>query len=228
MIDLLALIPLALVDSLSAGTLVLPIVLLIVWQRLIPKPYIVYLGTIGTVYFLLGLGLFWGAEQLTSIGTRLAQWPVSSWVLFVLGCCLAAYGILSPNPRKRSAEEIVDSFAAKQKGMSAAPWAMAMLALSAAVVEVGTMLPYLTALGILRSSEIATAGSVLALAVYCLIMIAPAALIGLIARRWGPQLRAKLIPYLPRLEYETKVTVLWIAAIVGITLAVRNFGAVIP
>ena len=56
------LIALALVDSLSAGTLVIPIVLLLSWQQLRVGDYAVYLATIALSYGALGIALLLGVS----------------------------------------------------------------------------------------------------------------------------------------------------------------------
>ena len=42
--------------------------------------------------------------------------------------------------------------------------------------------------------------------------------------RWGQRFLPKLARIAPRLEYEAKVTLLWIAAILGLHLAGRSAG----
>lgn len=56
--DYLVLVGLALLDSLSAGTLLIPVVLLIVWRRMRGAAYVTYLGTIVLSYFAVGIALF--------------------------------------------------------------------------------------------------------------------------------------------------------------------------
>ena len=63
------------------------------------------------------------------------------------------------------------------------------------------------------------------LAVYCVIMVLPAVLAGVAMGFVGDRLVNRLQRWIPRLNYEAKVTLLWIAAIVGITMVYRSANA---
>ena len=63
------------------------------------------------------------------------------------------------------------------------------------------------------------------LAVYCVIMVLPAVLAGVAMGFVGDRLVDRLQRWIPRLNYEAKVTLLWIAAIVGITMVYRSANA---
>ena len=89
------------------------------------------------------------------------------------------------------------------------------LALGAAVVEAATMLPYLGAMGIIQSMSFGFSGKVALIVGYCIIMVLPATLMAVIAGAAGPAIFPRLERAIHRLEYEAKVTLLWIAAIVG-------------
>lgn len=222
-VDSLVLLGLALLDSLSAGTLVVPIVLLIRWRRLRAAQYSTYLATIAVAYFALGVLLLLGFRWVVNLVTQAAASTWFAWVTLILGVVLAAFGILSPNPKKRTAEEIVEQRAA-QSGGGYRLLAMIMLALAAAVTEVATMLPYLAAIGILQSLSLAFVAQLGVLAVYCVVMVSPAILIGAVAGLFGDRVFTTLIKVIPRLEYEVKITLLWLAAIAGIYLLSRSVG----
>nr|WP_225751461.1 hypothetical protein [Pseudoclavibacter sp. Marseille-Q3772] len=63
------------------------------------------------------------------------------------------------------------------------------------------------------------------LGVYCVIMVLPAVLAGVAMGMIGERLVNRLQLWIPRLNYEAKVTLLWIAAIVGITMVYRSANA---
>ena len=216
--DYLVLVGLALLDSLSAGTLLIPVVLLIVWRRMRGAEYVTYLGTIVLSYFAVGIALFFGLRQALDAVSGIASNTWFSWVMMVLGILLAAYGILAPNPKKRTVEEVIESRSEDTKKGSAGLPAMVGLALAAAVVEVGTMLPYLAAIGIIESMAVPFAVQLLILALYCVVMILPAVIVGVLFAAFGDKVYSRVVSVIPRLEYETKVTVLWVAAIIGIVL----------
>ena len=190
--DYLVLVGLALLDSLSAGTLLIPVVLLIVWRRMRGAEYVTYLGTIVLSYFAVGIALFFGLRQALDAVSGIASNTWFSWVM-------------------------MDT----KKGSAGLP-AMVGLALAAAVVEVGTMLPYLAAIGIIESMAVPFAVQLLILALYCVVMILPAVIVGVLFAAFGDKVYSRVVSVIPRLEYETKVTVLWVAAIIGIVLVARS------
>ena len=112
-----------------------------------------------------------------------------------------------------------------QKATRAGLAGMVSLALGAAVIEAATMLPYLAAIGIMQSFEITPLLRLALLAAYCIIMVLPAMLAGATMGLVGDRLTDRLQRWIPRLNYEAKVTLLWIAAIVGITMLYRSANA---
>ena len=210
--SLLPLVGLALVDSLSVGTFVIPLGLIIVWRGLKPRLFGTYLLTILIAYFGLGMALLLGFTALSS-------------VMLIVGILLAAYGILAPTPKKRDHTGDDSPQMTKLQTIASAPGAMVSLALGACVIEAATMLPYLAAVGIVKSFELPFTVKALIMAGYCIVMIVPALIAGVLARIMGPTITRTMARWQPRLEYEAKVTLLWIAAIAGIIIAVNSFGA---
>lgn len=227
MLDIISLIGLALVDSLSVGTLVIPLTLLLRWGRLRTIPYATYLGTISVAYFALGITLMLGFAGIGPIITEATQTDWFPWATLVLGAALAAFGIFAPNPKKPEPGEtnVPTDTTKMQKATRAGLAGMASLALGAAVIEAATMLPYLAAIGIMQSFEITPLLRLALLAAYCIIMVLPAILAGAAMGLVGDRLADRLQRWIPRLNYEAKVTLLWIAAIVGITMVYRSANA---
>lgn len=223
--ELFPLLALSLVDSLSAGTLVIPLVLLITWGRMHAVHYGTYLSTIAVAYFGIGIALFFGMRWIFDLIGSIGATTWFAWVSLALGIALLAFGVLSPNPKRRPIEEIV---AKRCDGMgTTSVLAMIGLAVGAAVVEAATMLPYLAAVGIIQSMDVSFLMQLLILAIYCCVMIGPAVLIGFLCNQWGDTLFSRLTHIIPRLEYEAKVTILWIAAFVGLYMtanAVNQLG----
>ncbi|WP_459587503.1 GAP family protein [Corynebacterium camporealensis] len=213
----LALIGLALLDSLSVGTLVFPLVL-IVRKRRVDLPALgTYLGTVGAVYFALGVGLLLGINALAEFFSALAGTDAFSWITLALGVALAAFGILAPNPRKKDRSS---SGTAEKADTTSGRGLVAMVALGlgASLTEAATMLPYIAAMGIISSTS-------LAFAAYCLVMMVPVLVVIVLAAAFGPRVFARVERAIPRLEYEAKVTLLWIAAIVGVYMAITSAAA---
>lgn len=225
MIDYLSLVGLALIDSLSMGTLVIPLVLIIKWQAMKAAHYTTYLTTIVCAYFMIGCALFMGLGWAVATVSQVTATAWFRWILLALGVALLLFGVLTPNPKRRSVEEIVAARSEQvqsQRRKKAGLLSMVALALSAAVVETATMLPYLAALGIIQSQEIPFVAQLAVLALYCVVMVLPAILLGVAVKVLGNRVFERILGVLPRLEYEAKVTLLWIAAIVGFHIAYRS------
>ena len=98
------------------------------------------------------------------------------------------------------------------------------LALGAVAVEVGTMLPYLAAIGIITTSDVGWPASAGVLAAYCVVMVAPALLLllgRLVAARAVDPLLRRLDAWLTR--NATDMTG-WVLGILGVLLALDAFG----
>ena len=212
---------LALLDSTSLGTLVIPIALVVRSRRVDRGPMAIYLTTVCLVYLSLGIALVAGFDLISTAAARLAHTETAQWATLVIGVARAGFGILSPNPPKP--EPGTDSLGSRPTPASAG--AMVVLGLGASLVEAATMVPYIAATGIIASSPEAWPVRIVTLSLYCLVMIAPALVLLILADTLGQRFLPKLARIAPRLEYEAKVTLLWIAAILGLHLAGRSAGA---
>ena len=88
------------------------------------------------------------------------------------------------------------------------------------------MLPYIAAMGIIGSWGIPSVAKAGAVGVYCLVMILPTVILATVALLFGQKFFPRLERLIPRLEYEAKVTLLWIAAIVGIYMVAYSFATI--
>jgi hypothetical protein len=99
---------------------------------------------------------------------------------------------------------------------SAPVGAIVVLALTAAVIEAASMIPYLAAIGLLTASQLSLAGRGAVLLGYCLVMIAPALL--LLAARL--LLHDRVAPGLTRLEAllsrNANEAMAWVVFLVGL------------
>lgn len=218
--SILPLIGLALLDSLSVGAIVVPIGLLLTWGSMRKGAYATYLATVATVYFALGLMLLGGTQLFFGFFAELNQQKWFSVAKIGAGSLLAAYGILSPTPKKKTAED--DARVSRKRGFG--PLAMVGLGLAVSFAEAATMVPYLAAISIVQAMQLPGAGQAGVLAGYCVVMIIPAIVVGVLAGAYGEKLFPRLQRIAHGLEYETKVTLLWVAAIVGIYLIVQGWG----
>ncbi len=228
---------LALIDSTSFGTLLIPLFLMLAPGRPRPGRILLFLVTVAAFYLLLGIALLVGASSLLD---TLQEMETSQPLLvaqLIVGVGLMALGTLMEPWTKagkerrlaRRAEKLACSGPSLQMRMreraidaSAPVGAVIVLALIASLVEAASMVPYLAAIGILTTSELSLAGRGAVLFGYCLVMIAPALL--LLAARLV--LHDHIAPTLKRLEAflsrHANGAMAWVIFLVGLYLASKS------
>lgn len=180
----LALVVLALVDSTSVGTLVIPVILLVTGEGRagrVAGRTLLYLAVIGTFYFLLGVALLAGLLPLAGrIGPLLASAPAMV-VLAVLGAAMVwwSYRIDPATVRKRGGDPEAGArrWTTRARRAASSPRLLAGLALLAGVLEAVSMIPYLAAMGLLAQADTGLGVGSLALLGYCAVMVLPAAVL---------------------------------------------------
>jgi hypothetical protein len=227
------LVVLALVDSTSFGTLLVPVWLLLTPGRVRAGRVLVYLGTVAAAYLAVGvLVLLGGTALLDRYGDLLDARPVLV-VQLLLGVGLFALSFRFDGRRARRREAAgagpgrLVRWRHRAMGVDASGGGVGPLmglALGAVAVEVASMLPYLAALGLLASSDLATPASVGVLAAYCLVMVAPALLLlggRLVAARAVDPFLRRVEAWLTRNAAEMTG---WVLGIVGVLLALDALG----
>jgi hypothetical protein len=228
------LIALALIDSTSFGTLLIPLWLMLVPGRPRPGRIVLFLGTVAAFYLLLGMALLLGASMLLELleeagdaqPLRIAQLVVGTG-LMALGARMEPWTQAGKERRaaRRGAKQARTgpSLFVRMRGYatdaSAPVGAVVVFALTAAVIEAASMIPYLAAIGLLTASELSLLGRSVVLFGYCLVMITPALLL-LVARLF---LHDYVSPLLKKLESlltrHTNGAMAWVVFLVGLYLA---------
>lgn len=213
---LLTLAGLALVDSTSFGTLLIPLWLMTSPYGMRPARILLFLGVVAGFYLLLGVGLLLGGSAIAAeVGRTLAD---SAWVLW--GQLLVGVALFAASFRvgKGGSGRLL-RWRDRAAGGQTSARAVVSLALVAATLEVATMLPYLGALGLLAGSDLGVGVQVGVLAAYCVVMVVPAlVLLGgrLAARRAVEPVLDRLSAWLERTGSETTA---WVLGLVGFLLA---------
>jgi hypothetical protein len=218
---LLTLAGLALVDSTSFGTLVIPLWLMTSPTGMRAGRVLAFLAVVGAFYLAVGVALLYGGAALGhALGGAVddlgSAAPVR-WLQLLLGVALL---VASFRVGGRSAgESRVVRWRDRAVGGQGSVRAVALLALAAATLEVATMLPYLAALGLLGGSGLAVPAQLALLSAYCLVMLVPA--LALLALRVA--LRARVEPLLRRfsgwLERAGAEATGWVLGIAGFLVA---------
>ncbi len=225
---------LALIDSTSFGTLLIPLFLMLAPGRPRPGRILLFLATVAAFYLLLGIALLVGASSLSDTLRAMETSQPLLVTQLIVGVGLMALGTLMEPWTKagkerrlaRRAEKLARSGPSLQMRMreraidaSAPIGAVIVLALIASLVEAASMVPYLAAIGFLTASELSLVGRAAVLFGYCLVMIAPALLL-LAARLF---LHDHIAPTLKRLEAflsrHANGAMAWVIFLVGLYLA---------
>ncbi len=193
-----ALVVLALLDSTSVGTLVLPI-----WMLARPRvrvaAVLLFLTTIAAFYWLLGVLLFTVLEAaLPALRATGDSAPVV-WAQLIVGVALFLVSFLFDGPggrwrrkriRRKGRRSRLQRWQSQITGYEPRPGAVIALALGAGAVEAASMVPYLAALGLLAAAGTSPLAGVGILLGYVVVMVAPALLLTalriVLARRIEP------------------------------------------
>ena len=231
------LVALALIDSTSFGTLVLPL-LLLVQPRLRHAQLGVYVATITVFYFLLGLLLLfagvavrerrddWSAI-LDSTGAYVVQVVVGAG-LVVLSYALDPKHAHRFRRRGRSGEPSRHQrWRSRLLGEDASLGLTGGIALGAGLVEAASMLPYLAAIAGITAMGLPAAGSIGLLAGYVVVMTLPVLVL------WGLRSVAgvKATQQLERLsawfDKRSATAIAWTVGIIGVLLLVNGLPVLI-
>lgn len=176
----IGLVVLALVDSTSMGTLVIPLILLVVGEggaRRVSARTLAYLVIIGAFYLLLGVALLAGLLPLMEHLGHLLASPQAMLVLALAGVALIwwSFRIDPAAIRKRGGDPEASArrWTARARAASGRPFSLLALALGAGLIEAASMIPYLAALGIIADMGIGLPRGALVLVGYCAVMILP-------------------------------------------------------
>ena len=207
--SLLALLGLALLDSINPSALAMTLYLVTTGAR--AGRVLTYVATVFVTYFSIGLGLMLGLTALLSAFQGVFESTAVYIVQAVIGGVMLIYSF-SPNKREQTAE--VKTKAPRSQGFVA----MFLLGVTITVAEFPTAFPYLGAIGILNSLELPFSGWLPLLLGYNLIFIAPPLLLFGAYRLLGSRYQRWFERYEKRLKYEARETMLWTVGIVGFLL----------
>lgn len=216
------LVVLALVDSTSFGTLLIPIWLMLAPGRVRAVRIAAFLATVAAFYLVLGLLLAAGAASFsTEIGDLLDTVPVQV-VMVAAGAGLLVTAVRSGRGPGTGEPGRLTTWRERAVGEEGTVRGLMVLAVTAALVEAASMLPYLAAIGIIGTADISWPLTVLVLAGYCLVMVLPA-LVLLVGRLGAARVVEPLLQRVNDwLVRNARENTAWIIGIVGFYLAVTG------
>ncbi|MET7999680.1 GAP family protein [Nonomuraea glycinis] len=212
---LLALAALALVDSTSFGTLGIPVFLLLASGRGQVSRLLIYLGTVAGFYFLVGVGLMLGLSTAVDNFGEVLRSQAAYWVQLGLGVGLFALSYRFDPKRREKLGKPERRFEPQLGG----PGAMVLLGLTAGLLEVATMVPYLAAIGMMTTLDLLVGQWVPLLGAYVLVMVLPPLVLLALRGLAGGWLEPRLERLRAWMVKHSVSTVSWTLAIVGVWLA---------
>ena len=225
---LVALAGLALIDSTSIGTLLIPIWLLLDHRQIRPSRMIVYLATIAGFYLLVGLVLALGAGAVIDSvaegsATTVESTPGIFSLLLVIAQLLVGVWLFAISWRfdssKPGATERVSRWKSKAHSATTSPRVLMGLALFAAMAEVATMLPYLGAIAMITAANLTPLTTLVLMIAYCLVMITPALALLLLRRVMHERVQPLLIKIDGWITRNAESAMGWTLGIAGFLIA---------
>ncbi|MFC0674890.1 GAP family protein [Brachybacterium hainanense] len=227
----LGLVVLALIDSTSVGTLVIPLMMLVGSAgpaRRVAGRTVLYLLAIGAFYWVLGVLLLAGLLPLLERAQGLLATPAASVLLAAIGAALVVWSYRSDPAtiRKRGGDPEASSRRWAERVQRAADSLRLLvgLALLAGVVEAASMIPYLAAMGILADMGVGLGGGAVILMGYCAVMIAPGLLLAgarMLAGSRADALLGRIHTWAIR---NAASAFSWAVGIIGVLILLRTLG----
>ncbi|KAB8125964.1 hypothetical protein F9U64_21090 [Gracilibacillus oryzae] len=204
---------LALLDSLSFASILITIYLLLSKTGFSSPKILIYLMTVSSFYFILGVGLIYGLEVM--IQTWIGRWnelKFAPYIQFGAGILLVMVSLwLDSKPKRQNKLSRVKPHNTYKSMIS--------LGITVAVLEAATMLPFLAAIGMITSNNLPIIQWLPMLAVYCFIMIAPALILLTIKAAAGQKAKPILNMVSRKVEPFASEALSLITCIAGLWLA---------
>ncbi|GLY17587.1 hypothetical protein Kisp01_46010 [Kineosporia sp. NBRC 101677] len=210
--------PLALLDSVSVSTLLVPVWFLLAPGDLRYRNVFGYLLVLAVGYLALRVGLAAGFSALRRQVANFLDSPVGDLLVTVLGVALllfaAWYGLLR-RPDQVGDEGRLSRWRDAVVGSNAAARRVVVVGVVAVLLEAAMMIPYLIAIDTLDRAETGTVATALLLAVYCLVMVLPAAVLTVGRMTMGGLLAPVLHRINSWIRRNEREDTAWLLAIVG-------------
>lgn len=226
------LIGLALLDSTTFGTLLIPLWLLLAPGQLKISRIVLYLATVATSYLLIGVALQLGADALLDAYREALVSHPAFLAQFILGLALLLVAwAVNRKPLRARAERRRETRThggllarTRQRAVGTnrpgSVTTVLSVALLAVALEVATMFPYLGAIGLMSQHGRGFPSVLLLLAGYCVVMVAPATALVAARARWGAEFDEPLHWIEEKASSSTtRSASLWLLGIFGIVLA---------
>jgi hypothetical protein len=213
-----SLVALALIDSTSFGTLLIPVWMMLAPGRLRKSRILLFLVTVAACYLVIGVALLAGATALLDAVRPVFDSTAFRWVQLVVGLVMLVGSFFGGRRRGGQPGRLLrwrERALAEDGSARALVW----VAVAAVGIEAASMLPYLGALGLLGASGLSFAQSGAVLAGYCLVMILPALVLLAVRAVASGAMQGALERLDAWITRSASGTTWWIVAIIGFLVA---------
>ncbi|QVQ50138.1 GAP family protein [Spiractinospora alimapuensis] len=200
---------LAVLDMLSPATIGISLYVLLSGNRRLAAPMFVFLGTVAGFYFTVGVALMLGLDIAVRYLGDVVNSPVGLWAQLALGVGILVAAFVVPGRLSN----------APRRPRNLRLGVMAALGVTTGLLEVGTALPYLGAIGIMTSAELSPGVWVPILAGYNLLMVLPPIILFAGYTLFGARIRPRLDRWRDKIESSGREAFGWILGIAGFLLA---------
>ena len=216
------LVGLALVDSTSVGTLVIPLVWLLRPGPVAWRSLVTFLATVAVMYAAIGAVLLVVGQSLATALDGLGDVDAVRWVELVVGVGLFAVAFSNTAMGRLAGGALRWRDRLRGDADGDGPGVGRSIVATAAVavaVEVPTMLPYLAAIGILAATDLAVGLQLSVLGGYAVVMVLPALTLAVLRAAAGSRVEAPLRRLDGWLTRQADEMTGWVFGIVGFLLA---------
>lgn len=210
-------VPLALLDSVSVATLLVPVLFLLGAGALRFGNIYRYLAVVAAGYLVLGLVLAAGLGAVRDFVVEAADSRAGDLVVTATAIGLVLFAVYYRLKPRASASPLL-RWREKVVGPEASVRNVVLVGVTAVLLECTMMFPYLIAVGELSGAGNTWLGNLFSLTVYCLIMVLPATVLTLARQLAGNRLEPLLIRINAWIRRTEREDTAWIIAIAGVLL----------
>ncbi len=213
---------LALVDSTSVGTLVIPLVWVLRPGPVAWRPLLTFLASVAAAYAAIGAVLLVVGQSSAAALAGIGDVDAVRWFQLVLGTALLAVAFSDAVMGRvagralRWRDRLRGDDATEGSGARRSVVATATVAVA---VELPTMLPYLGAIAIVAAADLAAGAQLALLGGYAVVMVLPAVLLAVSRAALGPRIEPSLRRLDAWLTRQADEMTGWVFGIVGFLLA---------
>ncbi|GIP43560.1 hypothetical protein J45TS6_20190 [Paenibacillus sp. J45TS6] len=199
---------LSLLDTLSPATLGVTVYLLLTEKKKVGLKLMVYLFTVIGFYFSAGVAIKLGFGFFFEVFSTFLQNRVVSWMLFIVGGILFIWSFYVPKRKKSSYTNPITKTNSR----------MIALGVTTSLVEVGTALPYFTAIALMTNSGLVWYEWLPLLFAYNVVMVLPPFILYMLYMLLGSVMQKPLKFIQNQMSKSSSSLASWIMCIVGLLL----------